>query len=535
MTTAVGSPAQPGQPERHSRRDLRDFARGGAMGLISSIIAAASGFLLTVVVARTLGAAEAGVFFVVVALFTIAAEIAELGADTGLVRTAARLRALDRVADLRRVMVAAHVPVVIAGLACSVLAFVAAPWIADTFADPAHRDTAEQLVRIAAPFIGMMALVRVSLGGTRGLGSVAAYSLINNVVLPGARPLLVGLVFVLGMGAAGVMVAWTVPVAVSFAAATIVLWRMMRRVERAESAESASNESGSAAVREFWAFSGPRGFAAAVEIALVWANVPLVAVMVSSHDAGIYATANRFVSTGTLVLQAARIAVAPQVAAMLAREENDRAERLNSLATRWVVLASWPIYLALACFGPFLLALFGEDFTGGAAALIVLAGAMLLALGAGNVQTVLLMGGKSTWSLANKVAALTINLVLTLLLVPPFGIVGAASAWAVAMLVDTVAAAIQVRYLLGLRLDMRKITVTGLWALVWFGLAGVALRLAFGTSALVFGVYIVIACAGYGATLWCLRGSLEAGALLGAIKNRGQGGQEGQGEEKEKA
>ncbi|MFD0540565.1 polysaccharide biosynthesis C-terminal domain-containing protein [Actinomadura luteofluorescens] len=100
------------------------------------------------------------------------------------------------------------------------------------------------------------------------------------------------------------------------------------------------------------------------------------------------------------------------------------------------------------------------------------------------------------------------NIVLTLLLVPPFGIAGAAAAWAVAMLIDTVAAALQVRYLLGLRLDVRRVAVTGLWALAWFGLTGVALRTVLGTSAPVFVLYAVVACAGYAATLWRLRHSL---------------------------
>ncbi|MFC7645736.1 polysaccharide biosynthesis C-terminal domain-containing protein [Streptosporangium lutulentum] len=50
-------------------------------------------------------------------------------------------------------------------------------------------------------------------------------------------------------------------------------------------------------------------------------------------------------------------------------------------------------------------------------------------MAAGNVQTVLLMGGKSSWSLLNKVVALIATVVLTFLLVPLFGIVGAAVAW----------------------------------------------------------------------------------------------------------
>ncbi|MBG0827420.1 polysaccharide biosynthesis protein [Planomonospora sp. ID67723] len=511
-TDDAADPAAAGNPGAGDRRELRNLARGGLVTLLGSVVSAATGFLMTVVVARLLGPAEAGVFFIVAALFMILSEVTELGADTGLVRSAARLKALGRMSDLRRVTVAALVPVLAASAVAAAALYACAPWVASLFADPAHLDQATLFLRIAAPFLAVSAARMVLLSGMRGLGDLTAHTAVS-VAMPAARPLLAVAAVGLGLGSGAVVLAWSAPVALTFAAAAVLLWRMIRRA-------GAGGGRDPRAVREFWLFSGARGVAATIEILIVWLDVLIVGALVSNHEAGIYATASRFITTGTLVLAATRIAVAPQIAALLARREHGEAERLNTVATGWVMIASWPLYLALACFGPFVLTLFGPGFAGGATALAILAGSMLVVMAAGNVQTVLLMGGKSSWALGNKVAALAVNVALNLVLVPRLGIVGAALAWAAAELVDTVAAALQVRYGLGLRLGLRGLARPGLWALFWFGGAGVLARLVAEPTASAFAGYLAVACAGYGLVLWRGRRDLHMDLLVETVRRR---------------
>jgi len=64
---------------------------------------------------------------------------------------------------------------------------------------------------------------------------------------------------------------------------------------------------------------------------------------------------------------------------------------------------------------------------------------MLVATACGAVDVVLVMAGRSSWTMANAIVALGVNLALNLLLIPPFGIMGAAVAWAVAILINNLA------------------------------------------------------------------------------------------------
>ncbi|MEO3782542.1 oligosaccharide flippase family protein [Actinocorallia sp. B10E7] len=498
---------------------LRETAKGGAVGLLGTIIAAAGGFGLTVVVARALGPERTGVFFIVVALVMIIGEITELGADTGLVRIAAAHRALGRTGALRDLLRAALVPVAVSGLAAAAVLLLAAEPIAGLLVDEAGRDDALLFLYLGGPAVAVWALRNVALAGTRGLGGVTAFTLVNNVALPAARPLLVLGCVVLGWPAWTVMASWSLPAVLAAAAALLLLWRALRRVEEREPA-SAPAPARAETVREFWAFSGPRGVAAALEVGIVWLDVLIVGALVSTREAGLYATTSRFVTTGTLVLAATRIAIAPQLSALLARGEKAAAERLNTVATTWIVAGSWPLYLVLAVGGPFVLTLFGAEFAEGATALAVLCGAMLVALLAGNVQTVLLMGGRSSWSLMNKAVALGVMVVADLLLVPSYGLVGAAVAWGLTILVDNGLAVLQVRYGMGLRSVSGGPLLVAAGALLCFGATGVTIRGTVGMTGQGFLLYCAVATAAYAGVLFVLRGVLHLDALSGAVRDR---------------
>jgi hypothetical protein len=88
------------------------------------------------------------------------------------------------------------------------------------------------------------------------------------------------------------------------------------------------------------------------------------------------------------------------------------------VATAWLVLMAWPMYLGLAIFAPLLLRVFKPQYVSGASSLEILAVTMLVATGIGPVDMVLLMGGRSFWNLFNVIVALTVNVGLSLLLIP---------------------------------------------------------------------------------------------------------------------
>lgn len=503
--------------------DLAQVARGGSIATLGAITAAVGGLLLTVVVARGLGAAGAGLFFEAVAVFTIAQSIATLGADTGLMRALSRARAIGRARETRRLIVVAMVPVLIGSLALTTAVWWLSPRLLDLLAGGARagQDQAEQYLHLMVPFLAVATTATVAAQATRSFGSVVGFVVVQNVLIPLGRPIGIGIAVLAGWSTLVMPLLWAVLFLPALLVAGLTLARQVRRVDMAVDVDSVADADRPRSLRriaaEFWAFSAVRGVSTAIDVCLVWFDVLLVAAIRSPAEAGVYATASRFITSGTLVLQAMRLAIAPRISALLSTRQIDRAGRIYRVATLWIIVTSWPLYLALACFAPLLLDLFGADFGTGATALTLLALAMLVNLGTGNVGTVLLMAGRSSWLLLNKAVAVTVNVGLNLWLVPRYGIEGAAIAWGAAIAIDNLLALVQVRRGLGLRGYDSSTAWVGLLAALIYGGGGLLIRALLGVGWPTLTVYLLIGTAGYAAALWRFRARLELGEVAVAL------------------
>jgi len=153
-------------------RDLSRLARGGALNLAGSVAYGLLNFVLVIIVTRGLGKDASGVFFEAVALFVIASNTAELGADTGLVRFIARYRTLDRVHDIRWTLVVALVPVAIAGTALALVGLYYAEPLSSLFGSGKDADALVPYVHLLILFLPLSAINTVAIAGTRGFGTM---------------------------------------------------------------------------------------------------------------------------------------------------------------------------------------------------------------------------------------------------------------------------------------------------------------------------------------------------------------------------
>jgi O-antigen/teichoic acid export membrane protein len=242
----------------------------------------------------------------------------------------------------------------------------------------------------------------------------------------------------------------------------------------------------------------------------------------STADAGIYAAASRYLTVAAMVAVAIRQVLAPKLSELLARRSTGRAAAVYQSTTAWLVAVNWPIYLVLLTFGPALLAVFGREFAGGQVVLVVLAATMLVATAVGPVDVVLLMGGGSAWNLVNTVLALGVNLALNLVLIPRYGLAGAAAASAAGTLLNNLLPLVQVWRSMGLHPFGAGVAVAAGLSAVCFGLVGVALRVLLGPTLPGLALYVVASCGLYAVLLWRFREHLDWEALRGVLARPGR-------------
>jgi O-antigen/teichoic acid export membrane protein len=480
------------------------------------VVGAALQFALVVVITHGLPTARAGALLEAIALFMIVSNWGELGADTAMVRLVPMLRALGRHADVPGAIRAAAAPVLAAGLLAGLAGVACAGLVAHAFFSRAEQSQGATYVRVLSLMLPVASLATVLLAATRGFGSMAAYVGAQNIGIPLGRVLLVAAAIAAGLGPLGIGLAWSLPLVLALLAAGAVC----RRLHRRDPPSTALPRRDSVLAGEVWRFAGPRALAAVFGVTITWFDVLLVGALASTREAAIYAAVSRLAVVGTYALQAMGMAVAPQFSAFVTLGQHDRLQHVYQLATWWMMAMAWPVYIVMLAFPAAVARLFGHDYGSGATALAILAAAGLFNLATGNITVLLLMAGNSRLNMLNAAGALALNVVLNLLLIPRFGMSGAAVAWAVSIVATNVAALIQVRRILGLQPFGHGYWTVAAGTVACFGLTCAALRLAGGDEPGVLLASVAIGSALYAVFLRRYAARIELGSLVGSVTQR---------------
>ncbi|HEX2904960.1 MAG TPA: oligosaccharide flippase family protein, partial [Jatrophihabitans sp.] len=267
---------------------LTGMARNGVFAMAGTGAGSVLGFVLTLVVTRGLSTTMAGQFFSATAVFIVLQTVLSFGVGAGLVRFVPRFQALGRHNDVPALMAAATVPVAVLGVLGSIGLWFAAPVLAHHIGHD-NPQAALSSFRVLALLFLPGALEVAVVEGTRAIGSVRNYVLLQQLGIPAARPLLVGLSLAVGAPLWVVVLAWMLPLVIALMLAAAVVGSFLHRHYGRRMVWPKRSCSVSDIAREYWAFTGARGVSSVMEILLNWLDVLLVATLVSAGQAAIYA------------------------------------------------------------------------------------------------------------------------------------------------------------------------------------------------------------------------------------------------------
>lgn len=540
--TAVGAPqAQVGPGGHDDTRRLAGIARSGATNLAGAVIGALVTLAVTVLITRHYTKPVAGAFFSATSLFLVAESAASLGAYVGEVNFIARLRRLGHEDRIPVILRAAIIPVVFTSLAVGLIMFFLARPLAHALlgghlgragADPALVGNSLRALALALPFAAMSDTL---LGATRGYRQMRPTALVDKIGRSAGQ--LAGVLIAITAGSVALLAPlWAVP----YAPAAVAGWWWLRRIRRdpqssakpvnasarrAEQHPPAGAVSAGAGLADatpsgFWRFTAPRSLANLAQISIQRIDIVLVAIMRGPVEAAIYTAATRFLVAGQFANQAVNMAAQPRFAELFAVGDRRGAGVVYRVTTAWLIVMTWPLYLLAVIYGPEVLSIFGHSYRAGHTVMVILGLTMLVATACGQVDMVLITTGRSSWSLANGLSALVINVGLDVLLIPRFGITGAAVGWAAAIGVTNLVPLVQLAAAVRLHPFGRGTLTAGALSLASFAVIPIVARLALGGQAAVSVGAVIAGCAVQAAGLWWFRDLLRLSSLPGARRLR---------------
>ena len=254
-----------------------------------------------------------------------------------------------------------------------------------------------------------------------------------------------------------------------------------------------------------------------VSLAMIWTDLFLLGVLTDASAVGTYRGCMQITLLFDLIWNAFSSATATLYTVLIADGRREQLQDTYAAASRLAALVAIPLLLVIMVNGGDLLGLLGPAFTIGALPLFILACGQFVKLVFGAASIVLNVGGRQSLEAANVALAAGLNLALNLLLIPFFGLLGAASATSLSLIALAVLRCVQVRRVFGLNpFDvslLRTLLLTVPLAMaIW--MASVALGIGPGSGAVGLVLRLAGMGAAIGAALWFFALKAEDRAML---------------------
>ena len=123
---------------------------------------------------------------------------------------------------------------------------------------------------------------------------------------------------------------------------------------------------------------------------------------------------------------------------------------LYKLVSRWMITFAIPVSLIFIIYPSKMMLLFGPDYMAGSSVLVILTVATFIQAALGAASPALGMSGYTRLTLWNSLGAFILNIVLNVVLIPKYGIIGAAWATLISLVAIGIARIFEVWWILKL-------------------------------------------------------------------------------------
>lgn len=414
--------------------------KGGAKTLLLKLFNIGIMFVVTIGLTRALGAEQYGVYIFVFTLVGALSEPQFVGLRTVAVRNTAIYLDEGRFALLRGLFFRLCHFSLLGALVSAVVVLITAWFMRDKFGPEST-----WIFLIAAGLPLMLGINRIRDGMLRGAGTVVAGQFPKLVVRPVLLLLFIGIGWWLLSEEFDARWAMGAQVLAAVSAGFVYVYMMRRYIGAPLYHDQIEYRT-----REWFGGMIPlvlSGILLGIDTRI---GVLLLGVLDDTAETGKFHAAFRLAELITLGHAVANILIEPMIAKLYNSGDLEKLQKQLTFVARVVFAVTLPTALVLIFAGEWLLGIFGEEFVAAAPALTILAVAQIVNAGLGSVVPILNMTNHAKDTARGVALGVVVNIVLCVVLIPRFGVEGAAWAALGSMVVWKVYLMLRVHKHLGL-------------------------------------------------------------------------------------
>lgn len=414
------------------------LAKQGSITFAGDVIKKLFGFLIIAVITRLVSPGVYGLFTIAVSLVLFIQTLAGLGLPKAIDYFVPQHLADGDDASARGVIYTAATIVLVSSSIVAVALVSVRFRIAALFDEPALA-FALLLLAVTLPFLALYNILLASFNAIKRL-KYRVY--MRDFVRPTVRLLSTAALLVAGVGLIGIVTGYVIGLFASVCAGVLLLWWNAPELLRGPvSAASPSS---------MLSYAAPLAVAGLIYVIMGQIDYFIIGLLGSAEGVGIYRVGYMLAANMLIIFTAVSPVFKPLIAEV--RHDDESVQRQYRTATRWVAGLTLPLALTLSLGASAYLSLvFTPQYAAASLAVVILVAGYLINVTCGGPDGALLQGlGYSRLVFFNTSLLLGTNAVGSALLVPRFGITGAAIGTASALVVAGVAALSEVYIVRGI-------------------------------------------------------------------------------------
>ena len=388
----------------------------GSSAFVFKIIGSLLGYLFLLLATRNSGAEAWGVFALCLALLNITSILSRMGIDVAVLRFIASFK--SEKAKAKSIYIKGFNFVFPLSICFTLLLFFFSEFIANTIFNKSQLTFYIQVIAFAIlPFT----IIYLNAQSFRGLKKISHFAFFQHV-----SKFLFAIIIFLGISFfTNISVERNIFYA--FVAAlycVMIISTILLKKELVVKKEEKSPISNKKLIRTAF----PMMLSTSILLIMSWADSVIIGIFKAESEIGIYNVAIKLAMISGLVLGAINSIVAPKLSEAYNNGRKKEFALIVRQSTRVIFFSSLPILIFLIVFPEFLLSFFGSEFLIGKTTLYVLLVGQIINAFSGSVGVIMQMTGRERLFQNILIVALIINIGMNFLLIPTYGIIGAAIA-----------------------------------------------------------------------------------------------------------
>lgn len=379
-------------------------------------------YMFSIIMARFLGAQMLGLYSLGNAITRIAEILALLGLDNGVLRFVSR-DTEDKVNVDRSIYTSLKIGL-ISSILIAVLLFLSAEKIVNEILnEDSFLITVIKVFAISLPFT---VLTLISSFATQAFKILKYKIFVNQIV----NPLTLLIAFVTSYFLLGIELSILLPTVVSSIIGLMFILKFLTNF----SSISLSKIIGTTVDKDILKFSVPLMFVSAIGIIMHWIDIIMLGILSNATEVGMYHPIERTAGLVRMILFAFAGIFAPIFSEHYFKKNKNGMKDSYQSSSKYILAFSLPIFIFLFIFSEPMLLVFGTEFQNYFALKVLLLGIFIQTI-FGLGSSTLTMSGYTKFNLLNVSIALVLNIISNSILIPLYGLTGAALATSFALIV----------------------------------------------------------------------------------------------------